>query len=479
MLFANKFWRQILFSASQPTYHNLPGPPLPSHVSKETSKVPSWNQAMAQSIIPDRPVRVLVITMGGPRQEAMERMLTEVGGFAPPVFSPGVSSRDLRNRSRFFQLCQKAGLLPAHEWDGRLEHACTNPPADSHAFFDCLKDVPVMPGRRGSPDDVKLYYCVELWRKAKTINRGRSVLACILAHLIAMKTAVQQQQQDGQDGAFDVILEDNVRIPLQDGVAARRIRQTMAAIRQHETATEEAMHLKYFGWLGSRLNLQWNFECHLPSRRVSSDDDNEEDSLTPYPSAAPFPTSHQVEQDLESGRYTVNPECPEPIMANNDAGPGKAHTKPGGTPVWGAYAYWISKDAYDLVLNTLRNDVGSLLWKMKTARFYSVKPIDKILPRIVMGHYDCNKKSSNDGPCVSAVMITTQPAFFRAPMLASKIHAQWDPEFCKSTEYQLGQTNLTWSSLWLTESEWRIVQHHQETGEWITLAQLEASDQSA
>jgi hypothetical protein len=57
-------------------------------------------------------------------------------------------------------------------------------------------------------------------------------------------------------------------------------------------------------------------------------------------------------------------------------------------------------------------------------------------------------------------------------MLTSKIHAQWDPEFCKSTQYQLSRTNLTWNDLWLTTLERQIVQHHEASGEWLTLGQI-------
>lgn len=122
---------------------------------------------------------------------------------------------------------------------------------------------------------------------------------------------------------------------------------------------------------------------------------------------------------------------------------------------WGAYAYWISKLAYERLLETLRNDVGALLWKGKRARFYSVKPIDKVLPRQVMSL--CGEES---------VQITTHPAFFRAPMLTSRIHAKWDPEFCKSTEYQLDAVGLQWSNLWLSDTEQAAVKRRMETGVW-------------
>ena len=313
-------------------------------------------------------------------------MLQDIGGFAPPVFSPGVPSRDLRNRSNFFRICHRAGILPVEEWE-RLRHNCENPPEDSRTFFQCLKDVPISPNRRGSPSDVKLHYCDELWRKGKTINRGRSVLGCILAHLIALRTFV--------DGDFDVLLEDNVRAPL-DGEAARRIRETIESIEQHESMSGNTVHLRYFGWLGSMLNLQWNFQSHLPTRRVTKDKFS--------CSVAPFPTHQHIEDDLESGRYIADDvEIPSETATNSNA-PGKVHTTPGGTPCWGAYAYWMSKEAYEALIGVIQEDVGALMWKTNHARYYTVKPIDKILPRTTSAIY---------GP--TSVMISTQPAFFRAP----------------------------------------------------------------
>jgi hypothetical protein len=140
----------------------------------------------------------------------------------------------------------------------------------------------------------------------------------------------------------------------------------------------------------------------------------------------------------------------------------QAARKPGGNPVWGAYAYWISPEGYQSLLDRLRKDVGAMLWRGKRMRYYSVKPIDKILPRLTMAAF------GND-----SVHIPTHPAFFRAPMLTSKIHTQWDPEFCKSTEYQLRHCGLDWTDLWLSEKERAVVAHRIETGEWLTPTALE------
>jgi hypothetical protein len=104
-----------------------------------------------------------------------------------------------------------------------------------------------------------------------------------------------------------------------------------------------------------------------------------------------------------------------------------------------------------------------MLWKGKRMRNYAVKPIDKILPRQALSKF---------GP--NAVQISSHPAFFRAPMLTSKIHAQWDPGFCESTELQLKETKLDWSELWLTDTERDIVDHHKTSGKWLTFSELES-----
>ena len=116
----------------------------------------------------------------------------------------------------------------------------------------------------------------------------------------------------------------------------------------------------------------------------------------------------------------------------------------------------MSETAYRRLLERLRNDVGAMLWKGKRARYYKVKPIDKMLPRCIMAL--CGEDS---------VQITTNPAFFRAPMLTSKIHVQWDPEFCKSTEYQLQNTGLDWSDLWLSDAEQLVVDRRIVSGSWL------------
>ena len=124
-------------------------------------------------------------------------------------------------------------------------------------------------------------------------------------------------------------------------------------------------------------------------------------------------------------------------------------------------------------------------------RHHLVKPIDKVLPRKIIQQYgrDC-------------VHVTSHPAFFRAPMLTSQIHAQWDAEFCKSTEYLMlrcskdhnrkngrgcenddhGKDTMTsieeqvsnnWDLLYLTKQEQQIVNHRKKTGVWLSISEFQ------
>jgi GR25 family glycosyltransferase involved in LPS biosynthesis len=423
-----------------------------------------------------RKLRALVITMAGSSRKAhiedlfaSEKMRET---FAPPEFSDGIPSRKLRNRFEFLTIAHEAGLIPEEEWEA-LKIGQENPDYQIHTerFFDCLQSVPVKPGRRGSKQDVQLHYSVELWRKAKTINRGRAVLACTLAHLIALKRFVAE--------GFDAILEDNVRVPLED--CAERIWQAKEATdewEQHQNSKSkqpDKCHMQYLGWLGSIPNLEWILQRHAEKRSFSRQSDSPQSdqtkqSLSNY-TIFPFPTTEEIMRDLreleklETEQNSVGDAVAAELDDNDeneDEASAKTARKPGGNPVWGSYAYWISKQGYTTLLEELQNDVGSLLWKGKRMRFYVVKPVDKVLPRKLMAKFG-----------QEAVQMTTHPAFFRAPMLTSKIHTQWDPEFCKSTEYQLQQAGgLGWRDLWLTDDEQEIISHYEQHREWITLGRL-------
>ena len=501
-----------------------------------------------------RKLRVLVVTLGGERRKQIEQMFCDdprlSENFEPPTFSPGITARQLRSRYGFFEAAAKAGLLPEQEWT-MIQKAYSNvvgqDPTKSdreHHAIDLatwLKDVPITTeGRRGSPADLELHYSEEFWRKAKTLSRGRAVLACVFAHLIAMKTFVESNNNNKNDGrngtngdrndgnnnssssgddggGFDVILEDNVRVSPEH--CADQIWESIYAVQEWEQVSGEKCHLRLVGWLSSITNLKWIFNMHIPKRQYdrrrhrrhhhhhhpvmshkdpqdgkmarcnghvdeSHDDD---DVMLNSASIFPFPRTEFLEEDLKemygddldtddrhhTGSATTvendtnNTESDavddssDDVVDENDKAP-KTHSRPGGNPIWGNYGYWITSDGYDKLMETLRRDVGAMLWRGRRMKVYTVKPIDKIVPRQML---------SLMGP--EAVQISTRPAFFRAPMLTSKIHTQWDPEFCKSTQYQLEASRMGWNDLWLTDTEKQVVDHHSSTGSWLTPAQLE------
>ncbi|GKY94596.1 hypothetical protein MPSEU_000425100 [Mayamaea pseudoterrestris] len=393
-----------------------------------------------------RKLRVLIITMGGEREAQMRQLFAEPSiaeHFDPPSFSAGIHSRSLRNRNECLTYLHMAGLIPdGPEWTAlELAAAADAKYQQTHAnqFFHCLDDIPVAPGRRGSQQDVQLHYSCEFWRKAKSLNRGRAVLACLLAHLIAMKVFVERD--------MDVILEDNVRLPVMD--CAKRIWDCIHASEEWCRRDSIQCHLRYVGFLGSVTNLRWVFESHIPrtslQRQVSD--------FTVFP----FPTTQDIDMDFAAEQVDVVYNGGDVGTTGSGDNRDERHSKPGGNPIWGCYGYWISRQGYEAILERLRTDVGAILWKGKRHRHYSVKPIDKVVPRQIMSQFGS-----------SAIHIPTHPAVFRAPMLTSKIHTQWDPAFCRSTEFELAQTGLRWSDLWLSATERAVVSHHDNTGEWLT-----------
>lgn len=313
----------------------------------------------------ERKLRPLVISMGGDRQKKIMNMFESMSShFELPTFSPGVPQRKIRNRMGLISTAYEAGLIPQQEWEAFLQshgeiptssYYCDNddhrPPSDQLLLCKAWQAVPLTPitkeqqQRKGSTLDISQHYTAEFWRKAKGLGRDRAVLACTLAHLIAMKTYVR--------GGYDFILEDNVRAPIDATDCARRVR---------EAKTVEA-DLIYLGWLGSIKNLTWVIHTH--AKRYPT-----ENGVFPFPVA---------EKHYDEGM--------------------------GGTAIWGAYAYHISQKGYEaLIHQTLQHDVGSMLWKGKRMRSFIAKPIDKILPRALIGHN-------------LPVIVSQKPAFFRAPMV--------------------------------------------------------------
>jgi hypothetical protein len=380
-----------------------------------------------------RKLRVLILSMGGERRRILEDLFASSvvsESWEPPTFCPGVPSRELRTRALLWQHLKSAGILPPAEWEFVEEYEHHHPQKDEDAY----SQVPIDPLRRGNAQDVAVPYAVEFWRKAKTINRGRSVLACALAHLRALRQLTHEH--------FDVLLEDNVRFAVRD--VAQRIWDCIDATTANSETTATPCHMRYYGWLGSQPNVHWIYSTYIPRC-------NEQRDQPAIMVPCPIPS-----------------DIVDPATTTSSSSKTKDLSQPGGSnPVWGAYAYWISPQAYQVLIETLQRDVGALLWKSKRMRYYQVKPIDKVIPRILRAHFD------NDPACIQ---IPVRPAFFRAPMLTSQIHTQWDAAFCRSTTDQLQWSGggLQWTDLGLTETEQRVVAHARSTDwtEWCTPVQL-------
>lgn len=500
--------------------------------------------------------------------------------FEPPVFSPGVPSRDIRNRIKFLQYANQAGLIPKVEWEA-IQKAVDEQSGGSHdrpadinkkciekdedapkhetidpfrylatttiiknsdedkEFFDDDQSnqkrkkkwypetetkplVPISPDRKGPEADILLPYSMELWRKGKALNRDRSVFACTLAHLIAMKRMVGKNADSENDlnssvekcggNDFDFILEDNTRafaglgcIPCAETEnvvdknyewtgwsceCANRIWDFIEASNYDASGNKMGQvddgnpmsftqvppcHLRYYGWLGSLPNLTWLYQCHIPRTGFNGG----------IGTIFPFPTKHDMALDLSTESHFNQKSQNEGLYRDNEALYGSnvreevrtdakepKFSTPGGTAIFGAFAYTISAPAYRSLIHQLQNDVGSMLWKSKKMRAYKVKAIDKILPRHVRENFGRN-----------SVHVTNKVAFVRGPMLGSLLHKHWDKSFCESTEWQFSLSccessisaphninvdgSNVWDRVWLPESERKIVEHRKFCGEWI------------
>ena len=321
---------------------------------------------------------------------------------------------------------------------------------------------------------------------------------------------------DGPDEGFDFILEDNVRafVGTHDDSAegrrpghanewtgwscecANRIWDAMEA----SAAAPSSCHLRYLGWLGSAPNLTWVYERHVPRSAFNAGAVHCDGSRV---RVFPFPTNEDFELDsivghskstkpAETGTPQNSSETGQAPKANGEAGAAESKEEdstpdfatPGGTAVWGAFAYSISPAAYRSLRERLRHDVGALVWKGKRMRAYRAKPIDKVLPRHVRTAFGRG-----------SVHLPDRPAFVRAPMLGSLLHARWEAGFCGSTERQhalsRGEEDAggrgsgpsdpgradgvdVWDRVWLTDDERNIVEHRRNTGMWARKSDIAA-----
>lgn len=368
----------------------------------------------------------IVISLGGERWDTIVRMFDGLSDeFEPPTLFPGVQQKDLRNCYKLLNHAGRAGIIPKGEWDAikkRGKELYDDNPATWLGL--CLGDVPVQ--ERDHPYYGKLHFCVELWRKTKSLpHPQRKVLACALAHLQALSHVSELQSNDNDQDKKYFISEDNVRVVFQrKGIDEDLLPLTSEKSSNHDRIYDKNTVMEYFGWLGSNCNLDFLYEHFIPSRK-------EEESF-------PYPLPQDIVEFL-------------PNHALDDK------SGPGGTMVWGAFAYYIDKEGIRSIIEELQADVGALIWKGKRMQYYSVKPIDKILPRMLLRH----------GFETSQIRCRTDVKFVRAPMLKSLLHTQYDEAYCKSTSKQLEYAGKSWEhDIWLTDEEKYVVSYAKKCGEW-------------
>jgi hypothetical protein len=344
-----------------------------------------------------RPIRLLIITMGGSRRAALEELIrlhnnvvaaADGGGGdssrIEPTFVPGVPSRALRSRQNFARYVHAAGLLPQIEWDAVKEQVLMkDDDRDDVTWEEALAHVPkptaavrstagrtTIDDEDGDNDDADnadttthpsaplptqifssptYHYLLEMWYKSKSLSRDRAVLACTLAHLIAMRQFVGANEKENgttsgnhndSDYQYDAILEDNVRWHATDfGKTMRAIRQAKSRFEIQHPNTK--VQMQYYGWLASIPNLRWTYQCHIPQRGYGDIDNNN--------TLFPFPDPQQIADDVASGAYQAQvptrTTTGEDGLTTND----RDHRDPGGNPVWGAYGYWISRSVPDRI----------------------------------------------------------------------------------------------------------------------------------
>ena len=422
--------------------------------------------------------------MGGPRKEILTSLFSSDPYLSMNFdlsFSPGIPQRSIRNR---------AGLLEALTASGLL----------------LLPSDPSSPPQRGLHADSS--YADDFWLCSRSLGRDRTVLACFLAHLIAMKTATAASAPSSSSTSnqpFDIILEDNVRVLQQSsGVdVASTIRKVLASSTEDDGIgggnSGGGVAVRYFGYLGPTDNVTWVHKRHIPKYSASTSSGERPAGTSPFPyfnvhyTEADSPLLPTVGEQQQQQQQQQQPQPQPPPQQqqqqqqqdkkkdkkkekknkiDNDGG-GRDDddddddrcggvVKDGeqeregirGTSLWGAYAYGITSEGYDKVITRLQSDIGAIFWKSKGMKSYKIKPIDKVVPRILQ---------RTD----MSVQISNTPVFFRAPMLKSTIHSKWDAAFCRSTTRQLQCVNLSWTDLVLTIEERETVLRFQDTGEWV------------
>eukprot|EP00750_Incisomonas_marina_P005324 INCI13905.3.p1 GENE.INCI13905.3~~INCI13905.3.p1 ORF type:complete len:380 (+),score=47.57 INCI13905.3:237-1376(+) len=329
-----------------------------------------------------RPVRAVVITLGGERERLIREHLEQVGGFEV-FFSLGVAARELRTKEGLRKAAIECGLFD----DNQQQNENTD---DSDATSD---------GNHSRNE----YDFERLWRDCRSINRQRAVLGCLLAHVRALKYA------NSIPGGVDVVFEDNVRFLKKPGASAARIRSLQsqspgALVRLYGFGAPETIVKSLFTAAGSHHVADFLFT----------------------------PAKSQLPDDQLHTETCSNEKC--------DAMSEKGLQR-GAPLVWGCFAYWVHPSVLERYLHTLRAQLPtSLLHKRnKRQKTYSVRPFDKVLfdfglPRTVFQAQADVPQDVCDSQQPRTAVVALRPCCYRAPMLPSLIHRNYDAGFCAASE---------------------------------------------
>eukprot|EP00941_MAST-03F_sp_MAST-3F-sp1_P002672 g2672.t1 len=109
--------------------------------------------------------------------------------------------------------------------------------------------------------------------------------------------------------------------------------------------------------------------------------------------------------------------------------------------LWGAYAYRISRNAAQRFFHKLKQNPHRFLFRGGKKKKATPRPIDKVMPSILLTEEE------------TLVNIAIEPFFFRAPMLESEIHVEYDKRYYATTTLQLELIESSWQNVWLAEEE--------------------------
>ena len=347
-----------------------------------------------------KPIRALVITLGGEREKIIRQHFEAVGGFELH-FSQGVPSRSVRTKQGLKTAIDECGLFGGNSnSDTTTSRGGCGGRADSSVSRGSVGDGETVTSASTTSGTTPEEYTFEnLWRDCRSINRQRAVLACLLAHVRALKRAQEIP------GGIDVIFEDNVRFLRAPLESARRIRELQkqspdASVRLFGFGAPDSITEHLFAAAGKGATMAPFLFGRKPLQTPSVDTDAGTQASTARGHGVSTASS---EESTATGAASRESEIESEPMA-------VVRGKP---LVWGCFAYWVHSLVLERFLLRLRSELPlSLLFKRnKRQKCYHIRPFDKILFEFGL--------PERLGPSPRQAVVSLKPCCYRAPMLPS------------------------------------------------------------